>query len=427
MAYERSKALYQEAKTLMPGGVSSPVRAFRGVGGDPLFISRVEGSRVYDADDRGYIDYVGSWGPAILGHAHPKVVKAVQEQAAKGLTFGAPSHLEIELAKRVKVAYPSIDRVRFVVSGTEATMSAARLARAATKRNGIAKIDGNYHGHADFYLVAAGSGATTLGTPDSAGVPEGIIKYTYSLPFNDVDALERLFAKSGSEIAALILEPVAGNMGLVLPKPGYLEACREITKRYGALLIFDEVMTGFRVAYGGAQERYKITPDLTTLGKVVGGGMPVAAYGGRDDLMKLVAPEGPMYQAGTLSGNPLGMVAGALTLDLLKEPGVYDALEAKGKALAAGLAEAAKESNIPAQVASAGSMVGIFFSDEEVFDYASAKKSDTKRFGRFFWSMMEQGVYLAPSQFEAWFVSLAHSDEDIKATISAAKAALRKE
>ena len=427
MAYEKSKELFQLAKTLMPGGVSSPVRAFRGVGGDPLFISRAEGSRVYDADDNSYIDYVGSWGPAILGHAHPQVIAAVQQQATKGLTFGAPSHLEIELAKRVIAAYPSIDRVRFVVSGTEATMSAARLARAATKKNGIVKIDGNYHGHADFYLVQAGSGATTLGNPDSAGVPEGIIKYTYSVPFNDVDALERLLAKSGHEIAALILEPVAGNMGLVLPKPGYLEACRELTTKYGVLLIFDEVMTGFRVAYGGAQERYKITPDLTTLGKVVGGGMPVAAYGGREDLMKLVAPEGPMYQAGTLSGNPLGMVAGALTLDLLKAPGVYEALEAKGKALAAGLAAAAKEHNIPVQTASAGSMVGIFFSEQEVYDYASAKKSDTKRFGRFFWAMMEQGVYLAPSQFESWFISLAHTDEDIAATLKAAREALRRE
>lgn len=304
-------------------------------------------------------------------------------------------------------------------------MSAVRLARAATGRSGVVKVDGGYHGHADFFLVQAGSGATTFGHPDSAGVPEGVVRETFSIPYNNVEALERLFAEKGDQIAALILEPVAGNMGLVLPREGYLAACREITQKHGALLIFDEVITGFRVAYGGAQARFGITPDLTTLGKILGGGMPVGAYGGRADLMAKVAPEGPVYQAGTLAGNPLAMAAGVATLDLLAKPGTYEALEAKGRALAEGLKEAAKEAGVPLQVAQIGSICGAFFSDSEVYDYASAKKSDTARFARFFWAMLKRGVYLAPSQFESWFVSLAHSEEDIARTLTAVKEALR--
>jgi glutamate-1-semialdehyde 2,1-aminomutase len=425
MEHKRSAALFQEAKTMMPGGVSSPVRAFRSVGGEPLFISRAEGSRLYDVDENSYIDYIGSWGPAILGHAHPKVLAAIQEYLPRGLSFGAPNPLEVELARRVRAIYPSMEKLRFVTSGTEAAMSAARLARAATGRAGIVKIDGGYHGHADIFLVQAGSGATTFGHPDSAGIPKSSVKDTYSIAYNSIEVLEQLFAEKGSEIAALMLEPVAGNMGLVAPKPGYLEFCREITKKYGALLIFDEVMCGFRVARGGAQERYGVIPDVTALGKVIGGGMPVAAYGGRADLMAHVAPDGAMYQAGTLSGHPLGMAAGIATLDELGAAGVYEQLEERASLLTSGLRRVADAARVPMQISHVGSMIGAFFSGEEVVDYQSAKKSDTKRFGAFFWGMLSRGIYLAPSQFEAWFLSLAHSAYDIEATVQAASETLQ--
>ena len=418
MSRERSEELFAEALDLLPGGVSSPVRAFKAVGGSPLFIDRGEGAYLVDVDGNRYIDYVLSWGPLVLGHAHPRVVGALEDALRKGTSFGAPSPLELELARLVREAMPSIELVRFVSSGTEATMSALRLARAFTGRSKIVKFVGCYHGHADFLLVQAGSGVATLGLPDSPGVTPGAVADTLTAPFNDLDAMEVLFA--AHEIAAVILEPVVGNMGLVLPQPGFVEGLRELTAAQGALLVFDEVMTGFRVHPGGAQALYGVTPDLTTLGKVIGGGLPVGAYGGRREIMELVAPAGPVYQAGTLSGNPLAMTAGIETLRTLSEPGVWDGLERAGARLEAGLSSLGDG----VQVARAGSMFGLFFSDVPVTSWDTARGADTKRFASFHAAMLERGVYLAPSQFEAGFISTVHSDAEIDATIEAARAAL---
>ncbi|MCE5307708.1 MAG: glutamate-1-semialdehyde 2,1-aminomutase [Acidobacteriales bacterium] len=412
----KSRALLERAERRIPGGVNSPVRAFRGVGGTPPFIVRGEGSRLYDADGNSYIDYVGSWGPLILGHAHPEVLNALRETMDSGTSFGAPTEREIELAEVISEAVPSIEMVRLVNSGTEATMSALRLARGYTGRRLTVKFEGCYHGHVDSLLVKAGSGMATLGIADTAGVPDEFASTTLALPYNSVIALEEAFERHGRDIAAVIVEPVVGNMGCVPPVAGYLQAMREITARYGALLIFDEVMTGFRVARGGAQQLYGIRPDLTTLGKVIGGGLPVGAYGGRADIMSRIAPLGPVYQAGTLSGNPLAVAAGLAMLRHLKtHPEVYVQLEARAARLTA---------RPPAGVTvnRVGSMFTFFFTDEPVTDWASAKKCDTARFARFFHWMLGQGVYLAPSQFESAFLSAAHTDADIDATIAAAQA-----
>jgi glutamate-1-semialdehyde 2,1-aminomutase len=423
VATSRSQNLHDEAQRYMPGGVNSPVRAFRAVGGEPLFIARGEGPYIYDADGRRYIDYVLSWGPLILGHAHPQVIGALKEAAERGISYGAPTALETELAKRVVEAVPSIEMMRFVSSGTEATMSALRLARAFTARSKIIKFEGCYHGHADFLLVRAGSGVTTLGLPDSAGVPEGMAQDTLVAPYNDLQAVDRLFSENRGQIAAVIVEPVAGNMGVIPPEPGFLEGLREVTEAGGALLVFDEVITGFRLAYGGAQALYGVTPDLTCLGKVIGGGLPVGAYGGRREIMEMVAPLGPVYQAGTLSGNPLCMTAGIETLKLLAEPGVYQRLEDRSACLADGLRAAAEAAGTPVFQTRVGSMFCTFFSAEKVVDHASAKRSDSSKYARFFRVMLASGVYLAPSQFEAGFLSLAHSEQDIERTIQAAEVA----
>ena len=419
----KSHSLYADAQRYMPGGVNSPVRAFSAVGGEPLFIARGEGPYIYDVDGRRYIDYVLSWGPLILGHAHPQVVSALKEAAERGISYGAPTALETELAKKVVEAVPSIEMVRFVNSGTEATMSALRLARAYTGRSKIIKFEGCYHGHADFLLVRAGSGVTTLGLPDSAGVPEGIAQETLVAPYSDLQAVDRLFSENRAQIAAVIVEPVAGNMGVIPPEPGFLAGLRGVTKAEGALLIFDEVITGFRVAYGGAQALYGVAPDLTCLGKVIGGGLPVGAYGGRRGIMEMVAPLGPVYQAGTLSGNPLAMTAGIETLKVLAEPGAYERLEERSARLADGLRAAAEVARVPVFQTRVGSMFCTFFSGDRVVDYASAKRSDTSRYARFFRAMLASGVYLAPSQFEAGFLSLAHSEHDIDRTTEAAEAA----
>ena len=418
-----SEKLFITAQNLIPGGVNSPVRAFRGVGGTPRFISSARGATITDVDGRTYIDYVGSWGPMILGHADEEVVAAVQEVAANGTSFGAPTELEVELAQEVVDAVPSIEMVRMVSSGTEATMSAIRLARGVTGRTKLVKFEGCYHGHADSLLVKAGSGVATLGLPDSPGVPAALAENTLTLPFNNVAALEQVFAEH-ADIAALIIEPVVGNMGCVPPQPGYLEAVRKLTSDHGALLIFDEVMTGFRLARGGAQERYNIKPDITTLGKIIGGGLPVGAYGGTREIMNHIAPAGPVYQAGTLSGNPLSMTAGLITLRRLRDKSVYERLESASSKLCAGLANAAREAGVTTVTNRVGSMWTSFFTSEPVVDWDGANKCDRQLYGKFFHAMLDEGVYLAPSQFEAAFVSLAHDDQIIERTIEAARKAL---
>jgi glutamate-1-semialdehyde 2,1-aminomutase len=425
MNLDRSKELLAAAKNVIPGGVNSPVRAFRAVGGEPPFIARGEGAYLWDEDGNRYIDYVLSWGPLILGHAYPAVVEALARAAAKGTSYGAPTSLEIELAELVIEMIPSVERVRFVNSGTEATMSALRLARAYTDRPKIVKFEGCYHGHGDMLLVQAGSGVATLGLPDSPGVPPGATQDTLTAPFNDLAAVQRLFEQFPAEIAAVIVEPVAGNMGVVPPADGFLRGLRELATAYGALLVFDEVMTGFRVALGGAQELYGIEPDLTTLGKVIGGGLPVGAYAGKDEIMETVAPAGPMYQAGTLSGNPLAMTAGLVTLRELRNPGVFEGIAAQTERLCQGIGQAAQEAGVPVYQTRVGTMFCSYFAEGPVTDYATAQQSDTAAFGRFFQAMLEAGVYLAPSQFEAGFTSTAHSDEVVDATISASQRAFR--
>ena len=416
--------LFDRARNILVGGVNSPVRAFRAVGGTPLVIDRAEGSRLYDVDGREYIDYVCSWGALILGHSHPDVVAAIVEQARRGTSYGMTSPLEIELGELIARAVPSIERIRFVSSGTEATMSAIRVARGFTKRDVILKFEGGYHGHADSFLVEAGSGLATLGISASPGVPAALAELTLNAPYNDLAAVEKLFRQHAGKIAAIIVEPVAANMGVVPPAAGFLQGLRDITQRDGALLIFDEVITGFRIAYGGAQNAFGIHPDLSVFGKIIGGGLPVAAYGGRRDIMELIAPLGPVYQAGTLSGNPLAMRAGLATLPKLQAAGFYDSIDKKARHLAEGLRAALKETGIPGEVSVAGSLLTLFFTSEHVRDYAVAKKSDTKRFAAFFNQMLERGIFIAPSQFEALFVSAAHIDSDIDRTIAAARESL---
>lgn len=421
-----SKKLYKKALSVIPGGVNSPVRAFKAVGGNPIFIEKAKGSRIYDADGNSFIDYVLSWGPMILGHAHPAVVRALKKAVEKGTSYGAPTALEVELAELVLEAYPSMDKVRMVNSGTEATMSAIRVARGFTKRDRIIKFEGCYHGHADGLLVKAGSGATTFGVPDSPGVPKSYAKNTITLPFNNINAVKRTIEKEWRSIACLIIEPVVGNIGCVLPRPGFLETLRKLTERNGIVLIFDEVMTGFRVSFGGAQSYYGIKPDMTCLGKVIGGGLPVGAYGGKKEIMSMVAPEGPVYQAGTLSGNPLAMTAGIVTLKELSKAGVYRKIGKKSSMLEKGLVDAARRAGQSTRFYRAGSMFCTYFTDREVYDYDTAKMSDTGKFSKFFSGMLQRGINLAPSQFEAGFMSLAHSDQDIEKTIKAAYEALKK-
>jgi glutamate-1-semialdehyde 2,1-aminomutase len=420
----RSAALFEQAQKILVGGVDSPVRAFRAVGGTPLIIDRAQGSRLWDVDGREYRDYVCSWGALILGHAHPDVVAAVADQASRGTSYGMTSPLEVALAEQISRALPSIELIRFVSSGTEATMSAIRAARGFTKRDLILKFEGGYHGHSDSFLVEAGSGLATLGISASPGVPDALAKLTRNAAYNDIDAVVEIFEKNRGQIAAVIVEPVAANMGVVPPTFGFLDALRELTSQDGALLIFDEVITGFRIAHGGAQNLFKIRPDLTTLGKIIGGGLPVAAYGGRRDVMEMVAPLGPVYQGGTLSGNPLAMRAGLATLPKLTAPGFYDDLSRKAGRLGEGLRAALKETEVPGYVSVAGSLLTLFFTPDPVLDYDEAKKSDTKRFAAFFQQMLDRGIFLAPSQFEALFISAAHSEEDIERTIGAARESL---
>ncbi|PSF36162.1 glutamate-1-semialdehyde-2,1-aminomutase [Aphanothece hegewaldii CCALA 016] len=420
----KSKEVFAAAQQLMPGGVSSPVRAFKSVGGEPIVFDRVKGAYIWDVDGNQYIDYVGTWGPAICGHAHPEVISALHEALDKGTSFGAPCVQENILAEMVIDAVPSIEMVRFVNSGTEACMSVLRLMRAFTGRDKIIKFEGCYHGHADMFLVKAGSGVATLGLPDSPGVPKTTTNNTLTAPYNDLEAVKALFAENSNAIAGVILEPVVGNAGFIPPEAGFLEGLRLLTQENGALLVFDEVMTGFRIAYGGAQEKFGITPDLTTLGKVIGGGLPVGAYGGRKDIMSLVAPAGPMYQAGTLSGNPLAMTAGIKTLELLQRPGTYEQLDRITKRLTNGLLQVAKDLGHEVYGGQISAMFGMFFTGKSVHSYEDAKTSDTAKFGRFHRGMLEHGVYLAPSQYEAGFTSLAHTDEDVERTIAAAKAVL---
>ena len=425
MKRDRSRELLAAARRVIPGGVNSPVRAFRAVGGEPPFIARGEGATLWDADGNRYIDYVLSWGPLILGHAHPAVVEALAGAAARGTSYGAPTELETELAEAVIELVPSVEMVRFVNSGTEATMTSLRLARAYTGRHKIVKFEGCYHGHADMLLVQAGSGVATLGLPDSPGVPPGAAQDTLTAPFNDLAAVKRLFERCPEDIAAVIIEPVAGNMGVVPPADGFLTGLRELTRAHGALLIFDEVMTGFRVAQGGAQKLYGIDPDLTALGKVIGGGLPVGAYAGKRAIMETVAPVGPMYQAGTLSGNPLAMTAGLVTLRELGKPGVFQEIVAQTERLCQGVGRLADEAGIPVYQTQVGTMFCTYFTEGPVTDYASAKASDTAAFGRFFQALLEQGIYVAPSQFEAGFTSAAHTPEVIDATLEAVRTAFR--
>lgn len=417
----KSQEIFASAQNLMPGGVSSPVRAFKSVGGQPIVFDRVKGAYIWDVDGNQYVDYVGTWGPAICGHAHPEVIAALHETLDKGTSFGAPCALENVLAQMVIDAVPSIEMVRFVNSGTEACMAVLRLMRAFTKRDKVIKFEGCYHGHADMFLVKAGSGVATLGLPDSPGVPKSVTSNTLTAPYNDLEAVKALFAENPDEISGVILEPVVGNAGFIPPDAGFLEGLREITQEHGALLVFDEVMTGFRIAYGGAQEKFGVTPDLTTLGKIIGGGLPVGAYGGRRDIMSMVAPAGPMYQAGTLSGNPLAMTAGIKTLELLQKPGTYEYLDRVTKKLTDGLLQIAKEAGHEVCGGQISGMFGMFFNAGPVHSYNDAKNSDTAKFGRYHRGMLERGVYLAPSQFEAGFTSIAHTEEDIEKTLAAAR------
>ena len=424
MNYDRSHALFERARALLPGGVNSPVRAFKSVGGEPFFVQRADGPYLFDVDGNRYVDYVGSWGPMIVGHNHPKVRAAVQDAVGNGLSYGAPCPAEVTMAERIAALVPSCEMVRMVNSGTEATLSAIRLARGATGRACIVKFEGCYHGHGDSFLVKAGSGALTFGVPTSPGVPKALADLTLTLPYNDFDAATALFAERGAEIAGLIIEPVVGNANCLPPREGYLQHLRALCTRYGALLIFDEVMTGFRVALGGAQARYGVAPDLSTFGKIIGGGMPVGAYGGRRELMAQIAPSGPIYQAGKLSGNPVAMAAGLAMLDLISEPGFHDRLEATTHALCDGLEAAAREAGVPFTTTRVGAMFGLFFTDAPTVDtYAQAVACDTAAFNRFFHALLERGVFLAPSAFEAGFVSSAHDATAIGATLAAAREA----
>ncbi|MDI6804401.1 MAG: glutamate-1-semialdehyde 2,1-aminomutase [Bacteroidota bacterium] len=420
MNTSKSNTLFEKAKQLIPGGVNSPVRAFKSVGRNPIFISKAKGSKIWDVDGNEYIDYVGSWGPMILGHSHPKIIEAIKKTAESGTSFGAPIELEVMMAELITKIMPSIEMVRMVNSGTEATMSAIRLARAYTGRNKIIKFEGCYHGHGDSFLIKAGSGAMTFGVPDSPGIPKGIADDTLTARFNDIASVEELISKNKSAVAALIVEPVVGNMGCIPPNPNFLNELRDLCTRENIILIFDEVMTGFRVSLGGAQGLYGIKPDITTLGKIIGGGLPVGAYGGKKDIMQMVAPSGPMYQAGTLSGNPLAMAAGYEMLSIIsQDKSVYNILEERSAQLENGMRDVLKKHNLNYRINRVGSMFTLFFTDEEVYDYDSAKKSDTQKFGKYFNEMLKRGIYLAPSQFEAAFVSAAHTEEDIEKTNSA--------
>ena len=425
MKITRSIKLFEEAEQLIPGGVNSPVRAFRSVGGQPRFIERAKGARLYDVDGNAYIDYVLSWGPMILGHASPAVIGAIKKAVGRGTSYGAPTELEVRLARDIRAAVPSMEKIRLVSSGTEAVMSAIRVARGFTKRDGILKFEGCYHGHSDYLLAKAGSGMMTLGIPDSLGIPADFAKHTFTAPYNDLHSVQQILRDKGKQIACIIVEPIAGNMGVVPPALDFLPALRQLTLDNDSLLIFDEVISGFRVHYGGAQALYGITPDLTVLGKIIGGGLPVGAYGGRKEIMDLIAPAGPVYQAGTLSGNPLAVTAGLATLKQLRAKNVYKKLEERSAAWAEGIGKEAKRASIPLVQHRVGSMMTSFFASEPVVDWNSAKRADTKRYGQFFHQMLQQGIYLAPSQFEAAFLSTAHSSADIERTIKAARRAFK--